>query len=92
MLHIYTIVIRAENDEDVQSWAATNVDLEMLAIRSIEDSAFTQDRILRLETTRLGSYCKAAFEASLNYQINDPMSDVIWWNTRAVPDSRKEAA
>ena len=91
---IYTIVVRATEDNDVQAWAAHNVDLELLEIRSIEDSAFSQHKILRLETDRLDdNYCRWAFEGSLNQQqkviridwllnheINDPLSDVIWWN------------
>ena len=87
---IYTIVMRAGEDNDVQSWAAANIDMDLFTIRSIEDSAFTPQKILRIETDRLSldDYCRAAFEGSLNYEVRDNLSDIVWWNRSETKEGR----
>jgi hypothetical protein len=81
---VYIIVLRGTNsDEDAMSWVAANVDTDVMNVIAVKPSAFLGNYIVRLESTLSnGDYTEQAFEGSLNYEMNDPMSDVVWWNRR----------
>jgi hypothetical protein len=76
---IYTIVLPLPTHEDVMSWAANKVDLDLMTLRSIEDSVLIDQKIVRFETDLTDDdYTRAAFEGSLNALMRD--REVVWWN------------
>lgn len=78
---VYTIVVEADTDEDAQLWLTNHLDPVLTKIRLISESAFLPHRIVRLDTDfRDDDYSRVAFEASLNYAVNDPISSVVWWH------------
>ena len=86
---LYTIVIEANDDEDAASWVANKLDPECMQVRGICGSAFLGHRIVRVEADLASNdYVALAFEGSLNHEMNDPLSEVVWWNKNVYADNR----
>ena len=85
----YTLVVAGPTAEDATSWLLVNVDTEALVLQESWPSAFLGHWIFRLEG-RLDPYDQSAFEGSLNYEMNDQGSDLVWWSSRHI--SKREAA
>ena len=78
----YTLVVSAARQEDANLWCYLNVDTSRLKVAEIIPSAFLGHMIVKMEGD-LDRYNRTAFEASLNYEVNDQGSDLIWWNTQS---------
>jgi len=84
----YTLVVAGPSAEDATLWLLTNIDTESLPVVEQFPSAFIGHWIFRLEGS-LDPYDQHAFEGSLNYEVNDQGSDLIWWKSTHI---KREAA
>jgi len=84
----YTLVVEGPSLDDALSWLYVNVDTEALVPQAPTPSAFLGHWIFRLEGT-LDPYDQSAFEGSLNHEMNDQGSGLVWWSSRII---RKGAA
>jgi hypothetical protein len=75
----YTVILDVDWEGEADQWAAINVDGRVLSPIRVVRSAYKPHYILTLEGN-VDDYTQHAFEASLNYEMHDPASEVIWWN------------
>jgi len=77
----YTLVVEGPSPEDATSWVLTNIDTGSLVISQQSPSVFMGHWIFKLAGS-LDAYNKMAFEASLNHEMRDLGSGLVWWNVR----------
>lgn len=83
----YTLVVEGPTLDDALSWLYVNVDTERLALAEHTPSAFLGHWIFKLEGS-LDEYNRCAFEGSLNHEMNDLGSGLVWWNLRRFSEGK----